>query len=243
MSVHLRVQRVAGLVAGLLALGLAGPALAQYQPYGPPPPQYGPPPPPPPGYGGYYAQPRPPPPRLRRRRRPVKVFSLTFQPLMLAPIQQPQYFFEATAEVRAQSWLGLALIGGVGGWQDRSFIGTNPNGEVGVEVNFYPVGAFRGGLQLAPFARYFFDGVGQSLEWGGLIGYKWAFLSGFTYQIQLGLGVLNTLAFSGAPSDQRNGFGDGLVPNDIAIPWNMGLAPAGGAQMVGMLRFGIGWSI
>jgi hypothetical protein len=220
----------AGLLASLFTLALAPSALAQYY--------YPPPPPPPPGYyaparpPAFYPPP-PPPPVLYVP--PPKVLTLLFEPLMLAPIEQGQEFLELSAEFRVQRWLGLDLIGGFGSWVDNTLAGAN--GEVGLEVNFYPFGGFRGGLQLAPFARYTFDGAGSSLEWGGLVGYKWVAWSGFTCQVQAGLGVLETLVFSGNLGDQS----DGLVPNDIG--WFNNVPGQGGSEGVALLRFGIGWSL
>ncbi len=231
------IQRLAGLAVAFVALVLAVPALAQYYPYGPPPPPppgYGPPPPPP----GYYAPPPPPyypPPRIVYLPPPPKVVTFLIEPLMLFPFQQGQEFFELSAEIRAQRWLGIDLLGGVGSWVDNSLSGTN--GEAGLELNFYPVGGFRGGLQLAPFARFMFDGAGTTLEWGGLVGYKWVSWAGFTWQIQGGFGAISTLAFSGGAQD----YADGLVPNDVGyLP---AIAGPGGAVPIAILRLGIGWSI
>jgi hypothetical protein len=152
-------------------------------------------------------------------------------------MEQPQEFFELSAEIRAQRWLGVDLLGGVGGWTDNTLSGTN--GEAGLELNFYPLGGFRGGLQLAPFARFMFDGVGSSVEWGGLVGYKWVSWSGFTWQVQAGVGVIETLAFSGSPND----IADGLVPNDAMVPGWPDLPGPGGSVPVGLLRLGIGWTL
>lgn len=234
MPIPARLQKAVGLVAALLALGSAAPALAQYY-YPPPPPgyypprppPYGPPPPPP-----YYA---PPPPRYYAP--PPTFLTLLIEPLMLAPLEQPQEFLELSAEIRARRWLGVDLLGGIGAWQDNTLGGTN--GEAGLELNFYPVGGFRNGLQLAPFARFMFDGVGASVEWGGLLGYKWTGWAGFTWQIQAGFGVIDTLAFNGNSADVA----DGLVSNDIMLPWSPVLPGPGGAVPVGLLRFGVGWSL
>ncbi len=227
------VRKLVVVVVGLLALGSAGSAFAQYYP---PP---APPPPPP----GYYAPPAPPPPpyyyRPRILRPPPTFFTLTFQPLMLIPWNgpAPQEFFEVGAEFKVARWLGLEAIGGVGVWQDATLSGTN--GEGGLEINFYPVGGFRRGIQLAPFVRYFGDAAGSSLEWGGLIGYKWTSWAGFTMTLQFGLGLIETLSFTGSPVDVA----DGLVPNDVQIPWGTILPAPGGMAPVGFFRWGIGWSL
>jgi hypothetical protein len=166
---------------------------------------------------------------------PPKFVTLLIEPLMLFPFQQGQEFFELSAEIRAQRWLGVDLLGGVGAWADDTLSGTN--GEAGLELNFYPVGGFRGGLQLAPFARFMFDGAGTTLEWGGLIGYKWVSWAGFTWQIQGGFGAISTLAFTGGAND----YADGLVPNDVGyLP---AIAGPGGAVPIAILRLGVGWSI
>jgi hypothetical protein len=166
---------------------------------------------------------------------PPKILTLLIEPLMLVPFEQGQEFVELSAEVRAQRWLGVDLLGGIGGWVDNNASGTN--GEVGLELNFYPVGGFRGGFQLAPFARFMFDGAGSTIEWGGLLGYKWVSWGGFTWQIQAGFGAIQTLAFSGSPND----YADGLVPNDVG--WAPAISGAGGAVPVALFRFGIGWTL
>jgi hypothetical protein len=239
MRALLSFSKLGALAVGLLVMGLAGSAFAQYY-YPPPPPPpgyYAPrPPPPPPGY--YYGRPGPPPYLRRPPPPPPKFLTLTFQPLMLIPMEQPQEFFELSAEFKAARWLGLDALGGVGSYEDNVVGGTNY--ELGGEVNFYVAGGFRRGVMLAPFVRYFGASEGNSLEWGGLVGYKWTSWAGFTWLIQAGVGVIDTLSMR----DSSNDFGDGTVPNDVTLPWAGDyLYNPGSVSVVGLVRLGIGWSI
>jgi hypothetical protein len=68
--------------------------------------------------------------------------SITFSPYHLGyPV------FLASIEVRAWDKLGIGLDNAIGGYRGGLV------GQWGARLPFYPVGTFRGGLQLGPFAR------------------------------------------------------------------------------------------
>ena len=141
---------------------------------------------------------------------------------------------ELTAEFRVVDKFGVAAIGGFGKpvYSDYQFTTWN----AGVQAIGYPVGHFDHGMQLAAEAQYIYasldDGQsksstvitadGSGIAVGGLVGYKLATKSGFTFNVQGGasyLAMTAAAADSGGSSVRTSG--DHVIPRlRINLGWS-----------------------
>ena len=154
---------------------------------------------------------QPPPP-------PHRVFSLTISPIHLAlPV------VEVTGEIRAHDKLGLAVIGGVGRYTDKSVNISASVYEIGAQLRFYPIGDFRHGMQLGAELLYLHMSQsnlslrGEGVGIGPFIGYKVISDAGFTFDAQIGGQYVGVRATDGNSAESGK---DIIVLLNLNVGWS-----------------------
>lgn len=154
---------------------------------------------------------QPPPP-------PHRVFSLTISPIHLAlPV------VEVTGEIRAHDKLGVAFIGGVGRYTDKSVNISAAVYELGAQLRFYPIGDFRHGMQLGAELLYLHMSQsnlslrGEGVGIGPFIGYKVISDAGFTFDAQIGGQYVGVRATDGNSAESGK---DIIVLLNLNVGWS-----------------------
>lgn len=208
------------------------PLAAPPPPMAPTPPGYPPPYPPPgytappgyqpyPAYGGPPPPPPPPPP-------PVRNVSLTASPIHLVlPI------LELTGEIRAQDWLGVALIGGYGTISLETTTGNDTANayELGGQLSIYPLEPFESllfgfevlwvKLDTDNYDNSSISASAAGVAMGPMVGYKYIADGGFTLFVQGGAEYITGRAE--ASDDTSN-------------------ASVEDSEIIPLLNFNLGWS-
>jgi hypothetical protein len=119
---------------------------------------------------------------------------------------------ELTGEARVHDRVGLAAIGGVGKYSDRSAGVSAAVYEAGAQVRVYAVGDFRHGMQIGAELLYLhladaaLSATGEGVAVGPFLGYKIMVDAGFTFDAQIGFQRVSAQAQSGTSTNSNRDY-------------------------------------